>query len=82
MKNTLADLNNILFEQLERLMDDETMNDPESFAREIKRSENIARISSVIVSSGTLSLRAHQFASEYNEQMSVPLLRENSHGQA
>ena len=74
MKNTLSDLNNILFEQLERLQDDEALKDEASFDREIKRSKETSKLSAQIINSGALSLRACQYASEYNEHITVPLL--------
>lgn len=58
MKNTLGDLNNHLFEQLERLNDDELS--AEELDREIKRSSAITSVASQIVSNGHLALKAKQ----------------------
>ena len=66
-KNRLNDLNNILFEQLERLNDDENMKDPETFEKEMKRSKAIKSVASQVVQIGNLSLRACQYAAEYSE---------------
>ena len=74
MKNGLQDLNNVLFEQLERLQDDESLKDPETFDREMKRSQAITSIASQIIQSGTLSLKAAQFAAEYGNETAKPLL--------
>lgn len=68
MNNNLRDLNNILFEQLERLNDDEALKDDENFEREMKRSKAITSIASQIVQNGNLSLRACQYAAEYGKE--------------
>ena len=73
IKNSLGDLNNILFEQLERLNDDEALKDDETFEREMKRSKAITSIASQIVQNGNLSLRACQYAAEYGEK-ATPVL--------
>lgn len=73
IKNSLRDLNNILFEQLERLNDDEALKDDENFEREMKRSKAITSIASQIVQNGNLSLRACQYAAEYGEKV-TPVL--------
>ena len=74
MKNGLQDLNNALFEQLERLQDDEALKDPEEFDREMQRSKAITSIASQIIQSGTLSLKAAQFAADYGNDTAKPLL--------
>ena len=74
MRNGLQDMNNVLFEQLERLQDDEALKDPETFDREIKRSQAITSIASQIIQSGTLSLKAAQFAADYGTDTAQPLL--------
>ena len=67
MNNTLGALNNILFEQLERLQDDEAMKDDAVFEKEIRRSKAITGLASQVIQTGTLSLRACQYAAEYGE---------------
>ena len=63
MKNTLADLNNILFEQLERLSDD-SMTD-EELERQLKRTDQIVRVSEKIIANGDLAFRAIQHRDKY-----------------
>lgn len=48
-KNKIEDLRNHLFEQLERLQDDEKMKNPIILERELKRSKAISEVASVIV---------------------------------
>lgn len=74
MKNNLSDLNMVLFEQLERLQDDEALKDEEAFDKEIKRSQAVSTIATQIIESGKLSIRAAEFAAEYGKDVSVPLL--------
>lgn len=49
MKNKIEDLRNHLFEQLERLGDDEKMKNPIILERELKRAHAISEVSGVIV---------------------------------
>ena len=63
MKNKLSDLNNILFEQLERLQDDGLSG--ESLDQEIARSKAVTSIASQIIQNGNLAMRASEFAAEY-----------------
>lgn len=67
MKNKMCDLNNILFEQLERLQDDETMQDDEKFNKEIERSKAVVGVSSQIIKNAQLSFQAAKFAAEYGD---------------
>ena len=68
------DIRKTFFEQLERLQDDETLKDPDEFEREMNRSKAITSIASQIIQSGTLSLKAAQFAAEYGNETAKPLL--------
>lgn len=56
MRNTLGDLNNHLFEQLERLNDDELKGD--QLAEEINRAKSITDVASQIISNASLVLKA------------------------
>ena len=61
-KNKLTDLNNLLFEQLERL-NDETLKG-EALQEEISRANSVTRISQSIISNASLILDAAKFADE------------------
>lgn len=52
MKNTLLDLNNYLFEQIERLNDDDLTED--QLDRELKKTDSIVKISEKIIQNGEL----------------------------
>jgi len=56
MRNTLGDLNNHLFEQLERLNDEDLIG--EKLIQEINRTKAISEIASRIISNGSLVLAA------------------------
>ncbi|MFB7301697.1 hypothetical protein [Heyndrickxia sporothermodurans] len=56
MRNTLGDLNNHLFAQLERLSDEDIKG--EELTEEIKRAESISKIASQVIANGNLVLKA------------------------
>ncbi|HFK1513643.1 MULTISPECIES: hypothetical protein [Bacillus cereus group] len=56
MQNTLGDLNNHLFAQLERLGDEELVG--EKLVEEINRAKAVADISTQIIANGSLVLKA------------------------
>ena len=58
MNNNLTALNNYLFEQLERINDDELK--PEEFETEIKRAETVVKLSKAIVDNANLALQAQR----------------------
>jgi len=60
MKNTLTDLNNYLFEQIERLNDDE-------------RSEAVQKVARTIIENGQLALSAKKHMDEYGQGQGVEL---------
>ncbi len=62
MKNTLGDLNNHLFEQLERLNDEELKG--EELEEEINRAKTIGDIANKIISNANLVLQAEKFKAE------------------
>lgn len=75
MKNTLGDLNNHLFAQLERLSDEDLAGD--DLVREIKRARAITSLASQVVAGGQLMLRAKQFQDNANgADATVPKLLE------
>jgi len=63
MKNSLLDLNNHLFAQLERLGDENLK--PEELEKEIERSKAITDVSKSIVSNAALQLSALKLQAEY-----------------
>ena len=63
MKNTLADLNNVLFEQLERLNDDELTD--EQLKVQLQKTDQIVKVSEMIISNGELAFRAIQHRDKY-----------------
>lgn len=63
MMNTIGDLNNYLFEQLERLTDDSLS--PEEMEKEIKKANAVTQVSALIIQNGELALRGIKFREEY-----------------
>lgn len=63
MKNTLTDLNNHLFAQLERLTDEDLKE--EALDTEIKRAEAVSKVSSEIIKNGELQFKAMKHMDEY-----------------
>ena len=59
MKNTLGDLNNHLFAQLERLGDEDI--EGEELQEEITRAKSVTAIASQIIANGNLVLEAEKF---------------------
>lgn len=68
MKNTLGDLNNHLFAELERLGDEGLTGD--ELNEELTRAESIVRVSSSIISNASLVLQAEKFK---DQKMDVDL---------
>lgn len=71
-KNRMADLNNHLFAQLERLGDEAL--EGEDLAREIKRSAAMAAVAREIISNGNLVLKAHVVATSNQHGDLPPML--------
>lgn len=61
MKNSLTDLNNYLFEQLERLLDDEVCHDDESTRREIAKAHAVTDVANSITGNASVQLAAMRF---------------------
>lgn len=62
MKNTLGDLNNHLFAQLERLSDEDLKGD--DLQEEIGRAKAINQVASQIIANGSLIIEAKKLVSE------------------
>ena len=63
MKNTLTDLNNYLFEAIERLTDEDIT--AEEMDREMQRAGAICKVSETIIRNGELALKVAQTQNEY-----------------
>jgi hypothetical protein len=74
MKNKLSDLNNHLFEQIERLNDDDLKG--ESLTTEISRAQAMCAVAGQIISTGRLVLDAAKAADELPGIKKHPLLLE------
>lgn len=71
MKNTLGDLNNHLFAQIERLSDEDLQG--EALEVEISRAKAVSSIAEKIISNGQLVLNAMKFTDDkWDEDASVP----------
>lgn len=67
MKNKLSDLHNILFEELERLNDDNLIGD--ALATELQRSRAMTGVASQIIANGQLALRAKRMHEDTREPL-------------
>lgn len=72
MKNNLSDLNNYLFEALERLNDDESLEKSEDFEKEIKRSKAITDVAKSIIDNANTELNAIKLANEFGKNVEIP----------
>jgi hypothetical protein len=63
MENKLTDLNNILFEQIERLNDDDLQGD--ALKQQIKKSRTIESIAGMIIANANTVLKAEKLKMEY-----------------
>lgn len=63
MENKLTDLNNILFEQIERLNDDDLHG--EALKQQIKRSRAIESVAGMIIANANTVLKAEKLKMEY-----------------
>ena len=79
MKNTLVDLNNHLFEQMERLNDDDLTDD--QLEKEINRTKAMTDVASRIIDNAQLGLQAEKLKVEYGrKEISLPEMLENKNG--
>ncbi len=75
MKNTLGDLNNHLFAQLERLGDEELKGD--ELVEEIGRAKAVTSVSAQIIKNGSLVLQARKLHDErMDAEKSLPKMLE------
>jgi ethanolamine ammonia-lyase large subunit len=74
-RNTLSDLNNILFEQLERLNDDEVTG--EKLTEEMNRAKSMSDVATKVISNAQLVFDAHKtHADRMNADATLPKLLE------
>lgn len=80
MKNTTVDLNNHLFEQLERLNDDDLTD--EQLEKEVKRAKSMEGLASKIIDNAKLGLDAAKLKLEYGgkNDVELPPMLESKHG--
>ena len=75
MRNTLGDLNNHLFAQLERLNEEDLTGD--KLNEEINRTKAITGIATQIIANGSLVLQATKLAEDHmNADITVPKMLE------
>lgn len=77
MNNTLADLNNYLFETMERLTDDSLTS--EQLDQEIKRAESMSKVASQIIQNGELAFKTMRHMDEYGynvDRKNIPAMLE------
>ena len=74
MKNTLADLNNYLFEAIERINDD-SLSD-EQLEKELKKGKTIQSIAQTIIENAQVTLAAKKHLDQYGQgdNVSLPML--------
>ena len=72
--NSLADLNEILFNQIQKIQNEDVTD--EELEKEIKKSEAITKLSSQVLSSANIALQAQKQFDEYGtgRTVDIPLL--------
>ena len=70
MKNKLVDLNNHLFEELERLNDEDLKGD--ALQEERERAKTMATIAQTIINNGELALKTVKHYDEYGKKEEIP----------
>ena len=74
MKNKLIDLNNHLFEQMERLNDDDLTDD--QLEKEVKRARAMEGLATNIIDNAKLALESQKFIQDYGYSATTPQLPE------
>ncbi len=74
-KNKLLDLNNHLFEALERINDDSLHG--EKLQEEMARAKTITQIGNTIINNASLALEAKKYKDEFGRGATLPLMIEN-----
>ena len=75
-KNKLLDLNNHLFEALERINDDKLQG--EKLQEEMARAKTITQIGNTIINNASLALEAKKYKDEFGRGATLPLMIENA----
>ena len=78
-KNKLVDLNNHLFEELERLNDESLKG--EALQEERERAKSMANIAQTIINNGELALKAQKHFDEYGKTNQIPDILQIGEGQ-
>ncbi len=73
-KTTLNDLNEYLFQELDRLTNEDLSE--EDLDKEIKRSEALQKVAKTVIKNGALALQAKKYVDEYGkgDGVGVPML--------
>lgn len=73
-KTTLNDLNEYLFQELDRLTNEDLSE--EELDKEIKRSEALQKVAKTVIENGALALQAKKYVDEYGkgDGVGVPML--------
>lgn len=73
-KTTLNDLNEYLFQELDRLTNEDLSD--EELDKEIKRSEALQKVAKTVIENGALALQAKKYVDEYGkgDGVGVPML--------
>lgn len=74
-RNKLIDLNNHLFEALERINDDKLEGD--KLQEEMNRAKTITMIGNTIINNANLALEAERYKNEFGRGATLPLMIEN-----
>ena len=85
MKNTLTDLNNYLFEQMERLNDDDLTD--EQLDKQLKKADTMVKVAEKIIQNGELAFRTMKHMDEYGYNAGYakkvpPMLEVDKNGEA